>query len=339
LFKGKKFTKYLIELGYSQERISAALETVRAAYTYFEIMEKKFEECQVEDFRIYVSKLMEEGENTEEVLVDLGRYIYFSDMKEVWIYFASILGGRNILPSISKRLAEIAGEKVREKVFSKVEAPPLGSPPSAYCDATSSLMRQLEKGLNPKVYRRVLSGNHHNIPMGNFEKHKKWLVETGSINSWLSKMHLEAFEELEQYLKEEKVWYEQVITPEVVEYVRDNQEILAGVRRENWIYNTKFPYNPQEYILETQPLMKRYYMCHCPMARESILKGEPEIPMDWCYCSAGYGKLRSDVAFDTETEVEVLESVFNGSDKCRFRIKIPEDVFKKYVNVNVCTPA
>ena len=70
--------------------------------------------------------------------------------------------------------------------------------------------------------------------------------------------------------------------------------------------------------------MKRFYMCHCPLARAAVLEDPPKIPMDWCYCSAGYGKLRYDVAFGEETDVEVLESVFNGSDKCRFRIRIPE---------------
>ena len=277
---------------------------------------------------------METGGNTEETLVDLGSYIYFSDMKEIWIYFASILGGRNILPSISERLAEIAGEGVRDKVFSEVNAPPLGSLPSAYCDATSSLMKQLSKELSPEVYRRVLAGNHHRVPVENFEKHKKWLNELGSIDEWLLRMHREAVEELEEYLREGKVWYEQVITPEVVEYVKNNQEVLAGVREGEWIYNTKFPYNPHEYLEEKDPLMKKYYMCHCQLAREAILKGEPEIPMEWCYCSAGYGKLRYDVAFDTETEVEVLESVFNGSDKCRFRIRIPKDIVKRYVNAH-----
>ena len=59
------------------------------------------------------------------------------------------------------------------------------------------------------------------------------------------------------------------------------------------------------------------------VALEAVKSGL-EIPMEWCYCSAGYGKLRYDVAFGEDTEVEVIESVFSGSDKCRFRIKIPE---------------
>lgn len=330
MLKEKEFTEYMADRGSSPEQTEAAVKVARAAFKYFEAQGKKFEEGRVEDFERYVCRLMEEGENTEETLVGLARYVYFLDMEGAWIYFASILGGRNILPSISERLAQIAGGEVRDRVFGEVEVPPLGSPPSAYCDSTSSLMKQLERELSPEVYKRVLAGNHHRVPAESFEKHKRWLREAGSIDAWLERMHREAVEELESYMREGKVWYEQVITPEVVEFVRNNQEVLAGVREGEWIYNTKFPYSPREYLKETDPLMRRYYMCHCPMAREAILDGEPEIPMEWCYCSAGYGKLRYDVAFETETEVEVLESVFSGSDKCRFRIRVPENILKKY---------
>jgi hypothetical protein len=66
-------------------------------------------------------------------------------------------------------------------------------------------MRQLEEGLTPEVYRRVLAGNHHNVPEGNFEIHREWLMETGSIDAWLAWMHTEAVEELGGYLKEGKV--------------------------------------------------------------------------------------------------------------------------------------
>ena len=332
MLKELEFTEHMLDSGNSSKEIEAAIKAVKAAFNYFEARGKKFEEAQVDDFESYVLKLMEEKRNSEENLLGIGRYVYFLNMKEVWIYFASVLGGRNILPSISERLAQIAGEKVRDTVFSKVKAPPLGSPPSAYCNVTSSLMKQLKKELSPKIYRRVLAGNHHNVSVKNFKKHKKWLKEAGNIDAWLERMHQKAVEELELYLKERKVWYEQVITPEVVEFVRNDQELLAGVRSGKWIYNTKFPYSPKEYLKERDPLLKRYYMCHCPMAREAILMHEPEIPMEWCYCSAGYGKLRYDFVFHAETEVEVLESVFSGSNKCRFRIKIPENILKQYVD-------
>ena len=184
-------------------------------------------------------------------------------------------------------------------------------------------MEQLEKELPTEVYKRVLAGNHHRMPLEMFAKHKKWLEEAGNIDDWLKQMHDAAVAEQDEYCRENKIWYEQIITPEVVEYVRNNQEVLAGVRDGDWIYNTKYPYSPAAYIVETDPEKKKYLMCHCVLAREAVKSGL-EIPMDWRYCSAGYGKLRYDVAFGEDTEVEVIESVFSGSDKCRFRIKIPE---------------
>jgi hypothetical protein len=332
LLKEDEFREFLEENGWTSEGIEGAVRTVEAVFHYFDSQGIEFEEAQVGNFKRYISKMMERDENTEDALLGLGRYVYFLNMKDVWIYFASILGGRNILPSISERLEEIAGREVRDEVFREVEFPSLGSPPSAYVESTHRLMQQLRKHLSPEVYRRVLAGNHHRVPLENFEKYKRWLEEEGDIDAWLERMHRGMVEELERYMREGRVWYEQVITPEVLEYVKGNQELLAGIRRGEWIYNAKFPYSPNRYLSEKDPLMKRYYMCHCPMAREAILEGDPEIPMDWCYCSAGYGKLRYDVTFGTETEVEVLESVFQGSDKCRFRIKIPEKILEKYLN-------
>ncbi len=329
--KEKEFTEYMVERGSSPEQVKVAVNAVKEAVEYFEAGGKKLTEASVEDFKGYVQRLMDEGRNTEETLVALARYIYFLDMKEAWIYFAAILGGRSILPSIAERLEEIAGRDAKEKVFSEVETPPLGSMPAAYCRATKSLMDALEKELSPEVYLRVLAGNHHRVNPENFARHKRWLEELGSVDAWLKKMHDEAVAELEQHLREDKVWYEQVITPEIIEYVRGSQEVLSGVREGEWIYNTKFPYSPAEYLDEKDPLMKRYYMCHCPMAREAVLAGSPEIPAEWCYCSAGYFKLRYDTAFGAETEAEVLQSVLDGSSTCRFRIRIPADIMEKYV--------
>lgn len=111
--------------GSTPEQIEEAVNVVEDAFKYFKNKGNKLQKANIEDFEDYISKLIKRGENTEKTLVSLARYMYFLDMKDVWIYFASILGGRNILPSISERLEEIVGVDVRDKVFSKVKAPPL----------------------------------------------------------------------------------------------------------------------------------------------------------------------------------------------------------------------
>ncbi|MCW4048909.1 MAG: hypothetical protein NWE89_04150 [Candidatus Bathyarchaeota archaeon] len=325
MIKEEEFRQYLTERGNDSGQVDAAVNSVKESMSYFAGRGLSYESADVDDFKEYIRHLMKEGKNTEETIMGVARYVYFMDMKEEWIYFASIIGGRNILPSIKERLASVVSDEASEKVFSLVEAPPLGCGPEAYPEVTKKLMDQLRKELSPEVYKKILAGNHHRVSVESFARHKGWLEELGSVDAWLEKMHSEIVTELEHFMNEGKVWYEQVITLEVVEYVKADQERLSGRRDGEWIYNTKFPYSPREYLLETDPLMKRYYMCHCPLARESVLSGEPDIPMDWCYCSAGYGKLRYDIAFGTDTEAEVLESVFSGSDKCRFRFKIPEE--------------
>jgi hypothetical protein len=74
-------------------------------------------------------------------------------------------------------------------------------------------------------------------------------------------MHDASVAKLEKHYKKNKVWYEQVITQDIIDYVKNNQEILSGIREGEWIYNTKFPYSPEKYLEETDSRMKRFYMC------------------------------------------------------------------------------
>jgi len=129
-------------------------------------------------------------------------------------------------------------------------------------------------------------------------------------------------------MNEDRIWFEQKITPEVLEFVKNNQEICTGVRLDNWIYLTKIPYAPSQYLEETDSTMKRYYACHCPLVRSSFLDKKIDIPDVFCYCSAGYEKLRFDVIFEEPVEVEVIESVLKGDIRCRFAIRIPTGKMK-----------
>ena len=314
--------------GLSEEDIQSAVTSVKELEGHLESKGESFETVEVHDVMDYVSGLMSRGENTYHRLVSLARYFYMLRRNDVYIYFTKILGGRSVMPSISERLASIAGEEARDRVFQGVEQPPLGTPPEEIPFATKCLMDGLERELPPEVYRRVLAGNHHRIPLESFEGLKALYEESGSIDEFLKAKHERAVAELEEFLAEGKAWYEQEITPRVVEYVKANQEVLGGVRRGNKIYFTKIPFDPDAYLTEEDPLMKRYHACHCTLAREAILMGEPEISPEWCWCSAGYGKTPYDVIFGEEVEVEMLENVFAGDSRCRFAVTIPEGKLK-----------
>lgn len=326
--KEKEFREFLQGRKMGEEQIDDAVEAVLEFEKDMESKGGALASATIEDLKGYISLLMNRGENSMDRLLALARYCYMAKRNDLYIYFTSILGGRRVLPSISERLASLMGEQAKAKIFEGVETPPLGTPPEELPWPTKRLMDRLVAELPPEVYRRVLAGNHHRIPLEAFEGLKKLYDESESIDEFLKKKHERAVAELEEFSAEGKIWYEQEITPRVVEFVRGNQEVLGGVREGDKIYFTKIPYDPDAYLRETDPLMKRYHACHCTLARATILTGEPEISPEWCYCSAGYGKTPYDVIFGEETEVEMLENALAGDPRCRFAVKIPEGKLK-----------
>jgi hypothetical protein len=321
--KEKEFREYLRGRDQNEIQIESAVETVLGFESELEAAGKALESASIDDLKDHLARLVSRKENSYDRLIALARYFYATDRKDIYIYFTAVLGGRSVLPSISERLESLVDEETRMRVFDGVERPPLGSPPEEIPQVTRLLMDQLQAELPLDVYRRVLAGNHHRIPLEAFDGLKKLYEESVSIDEFLEKRHEKTIAELEEYLAEGKVWYEQEITPRVVEFVKRHQEVLGGVRKGDRIYITKIPYDPDAFLGEEDPLMKRYHTCHCPLARTSIITGGPEVPSEWCYCSGGYGKLPFEVVFGEELEVELLESVLAGDPRCRFAIKMP----------------
>jgi len=324
----KDFRGYCLERRLDKEAVDKAVAAVREFEEHLNENGKILESAAVGDVKEYVSLLISQNRNSANRLLALARYTGMMKRNDVYIYFASLLGARNVLPTISDRVAAMAGEEMRRKIFDGVRMPPLGSSPDKYPPVTRRLVGRLESELNPEMCRKVLSGNNHRVPRENFKKDREKFLKARTIDEFLKDLHERAVANLEKLMGEGRLFGEQEITPQVIEHVKANQEILAGVRRGDKIYFTKIPYAPREYLNETDPKMKRYYACHCPLARESILHDEPRISPTWCYCSGGFVKLRYDVIFDEETEVEVLENVLDGDLRCHFAIRIPEGKFK-----------
>jgi hypothetical protein len=168
----------------------------------------------------------------------------------------------------------------------------------------------------------VLAGNHHQIPASAFDEERDAYRAAASMDEFLAGQHHRNVEELQRFCDTGTVWYEQIITQEVVDFVAANREIQSAVREGDTLYTTKIPYDPAHYLAETDPVKKRYYACHCPFVREAILRGEPNISPNWCYCSGGFVKYPYETILGRELRVELLASVLNGDPVCRFAIHL-----------------
>jgi hypothetical protein len=272
----------------------------------------------------YLQQLRRTGMITEDRLLALARYFAVTRRNNLFVQLVHVAEAPEILPVLRSRARQIIGDKAADEVFADVDLPQEGSPIDAYPAVVKGILTKMEATLPAETCKQVLAGNMHQIPEASFAEMKERFQKNPDIDAFLADRHARLVQDLEDHMNRGRVWYEQVITPEVLAYVRNDPEIQSGVRHGNIIHVTKIPFDPQAYLDEKDPTRRRYDACHCPLARTSIVAGKPAVSPLFCYCSAGFEKLPFDVIFGEPVKVEVLQSVLGDSDRCRFAITIPE---------------
>ncbi len=306
-------------------------ESVNAVREFEEYLGKRgtsLESVSLDELKDYVASLAKEDTNSIDRIIAIARYCRLVRKNDHFIYLVSLIGARNVLPDIGERLATIAGKEVQRRVYQGFELPPLGSPQESFPRLTKMIVDGMEAELPSETCREILTWNYHKVPEEAFKEKKERFEKAPSIDEFLKDEHRRFIKELAGYMRKEQLWYEQEITPEVLEFVKGNQEIQNGVRDGDRIYVTKIPFAPKQFMAEKDPVMKRYYACHCPLVRTAIRDGKPRVSPVFCYCSAGYEKLPYDVIFGEPVQVELLESALKGDLRCRFAIRIPKSKMK-----------
>jgi hypothetical protein len=322
------FRKYLKKRKQDVKAIASSVEAVKDFEEYLKMKQSTLESATIDLLKQFILQLIKNGENSEDRFIAIARYCFYTKKNDLYAYLVSIFGAANVPHEIDKRIGAIAGEEIRHNVFEGLEFPQLGSPQDNYPVVTKKIFERMEAELPPAKCREIMTWNYHRVPAAAFEECKERFEKSSSIDEYLKGEHKRLVDELESCMKKGRLWFEQEITPEVLEFVKNNQEINTGIRRGNKIFKTKIPYAPKQFLKEKDPVMRRYYSCHCQLVRTAIRKGNPEISPTFCYCSAGYEKVHFDVIFEQNVEVELLETLLKGDSRCRFAIKIPEDKMK-----------
>ena len=320
------YTAYLLDKGLESGKIEFAINEVEKLENFLEKNGTDLYTCTPEDIQAYMDLLIDKGETSIKVIIFLARYFLSQKNNTIYIYFTQLLGVAGVIESILNRFEIMAKKKgLNIEIQQNIKILPIGSSPKKNPEFVKTFIDDLKSFLNEDEARWVLAGNNHQIPPESFEEEKRHFLNADSIEVYLTERHLRAVKKLQQHADDGTVWFEQIITPEVVDLVRSNQEMLGGIKRENKIYLTKIPYNPSEYVKTDDLTQKRYMACHCPFIRNHLLQDFSDIDPDWCYCSGGFAKAPFEHIFEKELEVELIESCLTGSDKCRFAITIPPE--------------
>ena len=316
------FIKLYKDRGYDDKAIDDAVSQLQEAEKFFKEHNAEFEEVTVDLVKKYVNYLIENDKNSLEALLAAARYFHLIKNNDVYIHFTKILGGLGVIENIKKRIEIYAGKQKAEEVMEGFTMPPLGTPIEEMPEYTKKLIKMIKAALEPDMYRKILAGNNHGVPKESMQLEKEFYQNSASIDDYLKERHQRRVEELQRYCDSDTVWFEQIITQDVVDFVAGNQEILSAKREGNKLYVTKIPYDIVNYLKETDKKKKNYYACHCTFARESIMSDEKNVDSEWCYCSAGFAKFPFEVIFDRELDIKLLKSALDYDDICRFEIDL-----------------
>lgn len=310
--------------GFSAQQADEAVSAVEALERWLSTRAGTLETVEPPQIRDYIRLLIQAQQSTLETLLALALYFYLTGRNEIYVYFTSLLGGIGVVESIQDRLGTLENPETARELIDPIPRPPLGADPAEYPAFTRALMERLEKRLPVETVRCALAGNHHQIPASEYEEEKELYLASASMDEFLRAQHQKQVATLQEHCDTNTVWFEQLITQEVVDFVANNQEIQSAVREGNTLYTTKIPYDPARYLAETDETMRRYYACHCPFVREAILRGETDISANWCYCSGGFVKYPYEVILGRELRVDLLQSLIKGDSVCRFAIHLDD---------------
>jgi hypothetical protein len=305
----------------SDEKIEASIVIAERFEAYLGALEGKPDEASTWSF---CRMLIQEKQNTRDNLLALARYGRFIKDNNIYVAILELLDGEEVQRNLYLKVGTLFGEAIRNEVFAGIGVSPLGLPsPEKPYDLFPVLDRLIGK-VGYKQVELLLSACLRDLPEEYFLDDREKYIKASSIDEYLVRKHQEFVDELQKCMEQNQLFFSQEITEEVLQYVREHPETECGVREGNTLYITKIPYNAKEYLVETDPVLKRFYVCHCPWVRHAIRAGNLHLDPVFCNCSGGFSKKPWEVIFGQALEMEVLESALRGDLRCRFAVHLPE---------------
>jgi hypothetical protein len=211
-----------------------------------------------------------------------------------------------LMPRWFRRLADHLerhlGAEARDTVMAGHESlSPLSDPRTKSYWAKTAMERLDELTEDEEVRQAIMSGCAHVYPQARIDALRRVYEEAGDIDAVI------------EVMRRDTSWLEGL------------SYYAAPMREGNTVYVTKVPCRVQAYREATDPREKRAHYCHCPMVRAAIREGR-QISDTYCYCGTGWFVQLWSGIVGQSVEVELLESILRGDDRCRVAIHLPVDV-------------
>lgn len=225
---------------------------------------------------------------------------------------------------------EERGEDFWNELTEGLALPDIETESQCQCKNMYDFIKKLEFMTDKGTAKNMLSKVRHGLIPSQCIGAREEFLEIGDLDKFIQKRYEADFSYFIELNATKKDFYGDIITDEVLEFLRDNRMMIGGVREGNKLFFKAFPANMSKYLQADNEKMKRYYACHCPFAKESILTNHV-VSGTLCYCSLGHMKNYWEAVFDQSLDGEVLGTVLSGELQCRYSITIPDNIMEKYV--------
>jgi hypothetical protein len=211
----------------------------------------------------------------------------FPDNNEIEIQKGIHPWDKRLASSLDRVLGENARRKIlkdREKLFT------IESNNEERTQWLKSVIERIDQTAKEYEKYDILSYCAHNFSQKRIDSLKSIYKETGDLDEVLKEMH------------KDYAWYED------------------PVRKDNVIYVTKIPYNPEGYKKAQTLEEKQANYCHCPLVRNHF---NEEISPTFCNCSAGWYRQLWEGILGRPVNIKILRSLIKGDQNCEFAISLP----------------
>lgn len=322
-----EFREYLIQKGVTGQALEEQMNMADDFHAFLSSKDTQeiAPDAGKEAVEQFTRQLIADGHNREEYFYTLIRYAHWIGHRSLYVALLELIDCSNAMEVLGEIIEEKHGSELRDRIFEE-KLPPAGSSEKERWTHTDTVLRKMSSQMNLQERQAAWFNVQHGIPAQDWlegdQEEKEKYQKCGGIEDYLALKLDERNQYLQKLHDENKLWYTVEITDEVLDFVLKEPEIESGRREGNKVYISKIPYNAKRYLQETDPKMKRYYACHCPLVREGILQGK-SIPAEICNCSLGHASHYL-AGLGVELRGEVLESAVNGDERCRFVFYLPE---------------
>ncbi|MCP4764228.1 MAG: hypothetical protein GY870_20815 [archaeon] len=325
----KGYEEYLKQKDVSIKEITEALTIMRKFEGFLIEIGLNLTEITYDVVLNFSTKLIQEEINTYENFVYILYFGYYLNNHDVIISIMETIDGHEMFPNLSKQLINKFGQIFHDEIFTGITPPPLGTHPKKKPAIIKALVARIIEKLGPeKSIEFFKPGLRDKYPNSYVKAHETY-QKLQNIDELLKIKHKTLIKNLTKHYEENTLFFSQPVTKEVLDFVKNDQKISAGIRKGNKIYMKKIPYMTYLALSETDTRKRNYYICHNPMFRESLLEEDQPIDPIFCNCSGGFMKNYWEAVLECEVDVELLNSVVKGGKFCEFAIHIPSQIINK----------